>query len=150
MKLRYETGIATMIQFICLELLGIPIVFIEIFSACHGHGSQCSTNAFLSPAVFLLKSLLYGFLGVLGYFAQARRSRRLAQLLVLCELFLLPLSAFNLKHDTDYLTKITSALGAILAVWIIILAFRLARAKGGRIVKSSRSRTKHQPTPPLV
>jgi hypothetical protein len=147
MKLKYETGIATLIQFLTLEILAIPIVFIEIYSACHGQGTQCSTNVFLSPVVFLLKAVLYGLLALLGYWAQQRRNHRLAWLLILGEFCLIPFSLFNLMHDTDYLTKATSILGLLFAIWIAVLAFRLARAKGGRIVKSADRRPRQRKRP---
>jgi hypothetical protein len=150
MKLKYETGIATLVQFIVLELLGIPIVLVELISACSSHSSQCSTNVFLSPVLFLLKAALYAGIAVIGYMAQSQRSRRLAQLLIICEFCLIPFSLFNLRHDTDLLTKIASGLGPLFAIWIILLAFRLARSKGGRIVKhsSTRSRNRKPHLPP--
>jgi len=154
MRLKYETGVATLIQLIVLELLAIPIVFVEIISNCHGQSTQCSTNVFLSPVVFLLKAGLYGALAFVGYLAQDHRSHRLSWLLLLSELCLLPFSLFNLLHDTNYLTRLTSILGAIFAVWIALLAFRLARSKGGRIVKhataAQRPRQRRRSTPPSL
>jgi hypothetical protein len=147
-KLKYETGIATLIQFIVLSLLGIPIVFVEIISSCHGHNNECSTNVFLSPLLFLLKTALYGCIALIGYLAQERRSKHLAWLLVAAEGCVTPFALFNIIHDTNYLTRATSLLDLIFIAWVALLAFRLARSKGGRIVKQSRSRKRQRPNSP--
>jgi hypothetical protein len=147
MKLKYETGVATIIQFAFLELLAIPIVVVEIVSSCTGHGTQCSTNVFLSPIIFLLKAILYGALALIGYIAQEKRNNRLAWLLVLGELGLIPFSLFNLIHDTNYLTRFTSVIGLLFALWIIVLSYNLAHAKGGRIVKRASVKPRHRKPP---
>jgi hypothetical protein len=151
MKLKYETGTAALIQLAVLGLVGIPIVIVEIISGCHGHGNECSTNVFLSPLLFILKIVLYAVIAFIGYIAQDRRNHRFAWLLVVAELCIVPFSLFNWIHDSNYLTKLTSLLGVLFAIWIIVLAIRLARSKGGRIVRSSRARQRHRHhTPPTT
>jgi hypothetical protein len=57
------------------------------------------------------------------------------------ELLVLVVALFNAKHFPNVLGLITSLTDAIIAGWIIVLAWRLSRAKGGRItVPASRPR----------
>jgi hypothetical protein len=47
---------------------------------------------------------------------------------------------FNAKHHTDLLGLSTSVIDLFLAIWIIILATRLARAGGTRVAVKQRGR----------
>jgi preprotein translocase subunit SecG len=146
MHLRYETGIAGLIQFISLTLLGIPNALVSIIPTCSNDHTDCVSNLIVSLIFLLLTAAWFGFVWLIAYAAQERRSKRFAWLLIACEGATAVIALFNSRHDSNYLTKATSIIDLILALWIIILAFRLARAKGGRIVKSSRSRKRrHQP-----
>lgn len=134
MKLRYETAIATLVQFITLTLLGIPNALVSIISTCRSHGSDCVSNLLVSLIFFLLTAAWFGFVWVLGYAAQERRSKRLARLLIAAEGLIILVALFNAKHHTNWLGLVTSLVDVFLAVWIIILAYRLSKANGGRIV----------------
>lgn len=153
MKLTYQTGVAALIQFITLTLLGIPNTIVSIISTCHGDGTDCVSNSIVSLIFFLLTAVWFGIVWMVAYLAQERRSKRLAWLLIVAELGTLLVAAhFNLPHDTNFLTKATSILDILLSLWIIVLAFRLSRAKGGRIVSSGRARkrrTRDFPGPEL-
>jgi len=84
--------------------------------------------------IFLIVFAL-GFLLVLGYAAQERRSSRLAKLLIAAECFAAFAYLYDVKQTPSGLERITNLISCLLAIWVIILAWRLARAKGGRVVK---------------
>lgn len=149
MKLKYETAIATLVQFITLTLLGIPNALVSIVTTCHRDGSNCVSNTITSLLFFLLTAVWFGALWVLGYSAQERRSRLLAWLLIGAELVVIMVAfGINFRHDSNFLSLGTSILDILLALWTILLAFRLSRSKGGRIVKSTRNRQRHSTKEP--
>jgi hypothetical protein len=150
-KLRYETGTGTLIQFIVLSLLGIPNGLTSIITTCHSNGNECATNSLGSVVFFILTVMWFGAMWAVGYLAQERRSRKLALLLICAELgTALVAFHFNVPHDTNLLTKATSLIDILLSLWVIALAIRLSRSKGGRIVSPNlHNRTRRRPpTPP--
>ena len=140
MKLKYETAIATLVQFITLTILNIATGADSIVTTCHSSHSDCVSNMLVSLIFFLLTAAWFGFVWILGYAAQDRRSKRLAQVLILVEILIAIVALFNAKHHNDLLSLVTSLVDIALAIWVITLAFRLMRAGGGRIVAKSRPR----------
>jgi hypothetical protein len=140
MKLKYETAIATLIQFVTLTILNVGTGVDSIVSTCRSSHSDCVSNMLVSLIFFLLTAAWFGFVWVLGYAAQDRRSKRLAQVLILVECLIAIVALFNAKHHNDLLSLATSLVDIALAIWVIVLAFRLMRADGGRIVAKSRPR----------
>ena len=132
MKLRYETGIATMIQFIVIGLLNMVYTIVTSVHACV-KGQECGSSTVLAIAYFMLLSLWFIFISVLGYAAQNRRSKRLSQMLIMAEGLVAMIALFNSKHYTDIFGLVISLIDVVFAVWIITLAFRLMRSGGGRI-----------------
>ena len=149
MRITYETGIATFVQFVVLSLLNIATVTNSIITTCHSHGDSCLTNSLSSVVYYLLIVVWFGVVWQVGYRAQLRRSRRLCQLLILVEGFVALIAIFNARHHNDTLGLIVSALDASFAIWVIYLATRLLRARGGRIVASERSRRRRHPNTDL-
>ena len=84
--------------------------------------------------------LYFGFIWALGYIAQLKRSKRLAQLLIAAEAFIALIALFNVRHHNDFISLMTSLIDIALATWVILLAFRLMRSKGGRVVVRARVR----------
>ena len=146
MKLTYQTGVATLIQFITLSLLGIANGANSVVTTCRHDGTNCVSNLIVSLIFFILTAAWFGAVWILGYTAQERRSRRLAQLLICAEAFIALIAFFNAKHHNDILSLATSLLDLVLAVWIITLAFRLMLAGGNRVVPRSRSRSRNRHT----
>ena len=146
MKLKYETSLATRAQFIVMSFLGIPNGLNSIITTCKDSHSDCFANTFLSVVYFVLIVAWYGFLWILGFAAQDRRSRRLAWLLIGAEGLVLMISLFNARHHTDILGLITSLIDAGFAAWVILLAWRLQKAGGGRVVSKQRPRQRRRPT----
>lgn len=147
MKLTYETGIATLIQFITLSLLNIATGTNSVVTTCRHSGGDCVSNLIVSMIFFILVAGWFAAVWLLGYMAQERRSRRLAQLLIAAEAFIALIALFNAKHRTDALSLVTSLIDLILAIWIITLAFRLMRAGGGRVVTGTRTRQRPRRRP---
>jgi uncharacterized membrane protein len=143
MKLTYQTAVATLIQFILLSFLGIANGLNSVVSTCRHDGTDCVSNTLVSLIFFILTALWFGAVWLLAYTAQHRRSRRLAQLLIVAELLIALIALFNAKHNTDALSLATSLIDLALAIWIITLAFRLMRSKGKRITKRRRP-SEHQ------
>jgi hypothetical protein len=137
-KLRYETGTATLVQFLIIMLLGFIGGLAGIISQCRGTDvPSCVQDSVVSLAYILILAGWFGFIAMLGYAAQDQRSHRLAKFLIAAEALVLLISLFNAKHYPNALGLITSLTDAALAVWVIVLAFRLNRAKGGRITATS-------------
>jgi hypothetical protein len=141
-KLRYETGTATLIQFLVVMLLGFVNLVAGIIEGCRDSGASGCIEGTIIPLVYvLILAGWFGFIAMLGYAAQDQRSHKLARFLMAIELLVLVVALFNAKHFPNVLGLITSLTDAIIAGWIIVLAWRLSRAKGGRItVPASRPR----------
>jgi glucan phosphoethanolaminetransferase (alkaline phosphatase superfamily) len=146
MRFKYETGIITFVQFVALSLLGIGNLLNSVVSTCHDSSTDCISNLLVSLIFFLLTTAWFAVVWVLGWAAQERRSRKLALLLIGAEAFIALIAFFNAKHHTDYLSLFTSLVDFFLALWVITLAWRLMRAKGGRVVTKQRARQRRRPT----
>ena len=145
MKLTYETAIATFVQFVALSLLNIANGTNSVITTCRSDGSNCVSNLIVSLIFFLLVTGWFAAVWLLGYMAQERRSRRLAQLLIIVEACVALVALFNAKHHTDALSLATSLIDLALAIWVITLAYRLMRAGGGRVVVTrSLTRQRHR------
>ncbi|MEO8105421.1 MAG: hypothetical protein ABI602_03740 [Candidatus Saccharibacteria bacterium] len=150
MKLKYETAVATLVQFVLLTFLNIATGLSSVVSECHKDSTNCVSNLLVSLIFFLLISLWFGFIWILGFAAQDRRSKRLARVLIAAEVFIALIAVFNAKHHTNVLGLITSLIDLALALWVITLAYRLSRADGGRIMSKPRTRQRrHSITPKL-
>jgi hypothetical protein len=139
-KLTYQTAVATLIQFIILSFLGMANGANSVITTCRHDGGDCVSNLLVSIIFFILTAIWFGAVWLLGYLAQERRNRRLAQLLICAELLIALIAFFNAKHHTDILSLLTSLADLALALWIITLAFRLMRSGGGRVVTKQRAR----------
>ena len=146
MKLTYQTGVATLIQFITLSFLGIANGVNSVVTTCRHDGSNCTSNLIVSLIFFILTALWFGAVWVVGYTAQERRSRRLAQVLIVGEALIALVAFFNAKHHTDAIGLATSLIDLILAVWIISLAIRLVLAGDKRITTRPRNRQRQTKT----
>jgi purine-cytosine permease-like protein len=147
MKLTYETGTATLIQFIVLSLLNIVSALVSIITTCRHEGGNCTGNLLTSIIFYIMVVGWFGLVTVIGYAALDRRSKRLAQLLIITEVVIALVALFNIKlnlrYHSGWLSLFTSLADLILAVWIITLAYRLMKAGGGRVV---RQRQRHRPS----
>jgi len=133
-KLKYETSIVTFIQFVAMSFLYLLINLGSIITTCHGGSSNCVSNSISSITLSILVIIAFGCLWLLGYYVQNRRNRRLALLLIAVEAGIFIIELLDAHNFTNILGLFTSLLDMLLALWVIALAFRLFRAKGGRIV----------------
>lgn len=140
MKLKYETAVATLIQFVVLTFLNIATGLTSVVSTCRSDSSSCVSNLLVSLIFFLLISVWFGFIWILGYAAQDRRSKHLARLLIAAEALIALVALFSVRHHNSGLSLATSLIDLALALWVITLAYRLSKADGGRIMTKSRGR----------
>ena len=135
MRIRYETGIATLVQFAAIAGLSFINGLASIISGCRGGATaDCVTNAFVSLVLIIMLLVGLGILLALGYAAQARRSVRLAYTLMAAEAFAAAVFLFDAKQTPSLVERLTNFLSFLVSAWVIFVAWRLSRAKGGRIV----------------
>lgn len=152
MRLTYETGTATVIQFIALGLLNIATALQSIITTCTHSGNTCVSNLLSSLIYYVLIMGWFGIILFLGFTAQQGRNKRLALLLILAELAVFVVASYNIKLDhlsfhNGVLSLITSCVDVVLSIWIISLAYRLIKAGGGRVVKRQRHSTHSRNNP---
>ncbi|HEY5441908.1 MAG TPA: hypothetical protein VIJ68_00015 [Candidatus Saccharimonadales bacterium] len=143
MKLTYQTGIATLIQFLLVTLFTLLSQVGSVVSTCHKNDGNCVSNLLTSLIFYILAGVVFGSIWLIGYAAQSRRSKRLAQLLICAEGFIGLLALFSIKlnsHSRNAAGLIASFGMLVLSAWIVTLAFRLMRSKGGRVVNRQRIR----------
>lgn len=141
MKLKYETSIVTFGQFIIMSVLYFAINLGSIINVCTTRSYDCLSNTISSLTLSILIAFFFVLIWILGYLVQHRRSQRLALLLICLEFGVLIVELFDAHNYPSLLSLVTSILDAFLALWVISLAIRLYRAKGGRIVSRSKSLT---------
>ena len=143
MHVRYETGVATFVQFVVGVFLSFITGGISIIADCRGTAAgECVSNALVSLILIIIIVAWLGFLLLLGYTAQDRRSSRLAMMLIGAEGLSALIYLFDAKHATDFISRLANVASFLLAGWVIFVAWHLLRARGGRIVKSRR----HKPS----
>jgi len=130
---KYQIANIALVQFIAMCFLGFANGGYSIVTTCQEH-SDCLSNAMVSVVYWILIAVWFGFLWILAYTAQERRSKRLTWLLIGSQGMVALISSFNARHHPDIIGLITSIIDFVLAIWVILLAFRLLRAKGGRVV----------------
>lgn len=145
MRLRYETGTATLIHFIVMMLFAFVNTIMDIIDKCKDSPpSSCLQDSGISLIYVLLLAGWFGFLCVLGYAAQQNRNPKIAFTLMGAEAMVLLIALFNVQHYNGEantpLEFLNSIVDAAFAAWIILLAFRLTRARGGRITAKGRAR----------
>lgn len=141
MRIRYETANATFVQFIVGVGLSFISGIVSIVSGCRdSSGTDCVSNTFVSLILIILTVAAFGFLFGLGFVAQERRSRRLALLLIGFEVFAMLIFLFDARQAPATIDKLTNGASFGVAAWVTYVAWRLSRARGGRIV---RGRVRH-------
>lgn len=147
-KLTYETGTATLIQFITLGMLNILTGLDSVVQTCRHDGSNCLENVFTSFVFYILIVAWFGIVCVIGYAAEQKRSRRLAQILICAEVLIALVAFFNirlnLRYHNGFLGLFTSLADLILAIWVIMLAWRLMKAGSGRVVTRGKRRARRR------
>lgn len=92
-------------------------------------------------------------ISAIGYTAEERRSRAAAYVLIAGQLATIAVSWGFLKHPNNWFGAVSAFIVIVLSGWVIMLAWRLAQAKGGRIVTVPKQRerkryVKKSDTPP--
>lgn len=141
MKLHYQTATATFIQLAVMTLLVVIGGIMNLAKNCE-NSSECVTNSFLWIIIAFLIACWYGTLFALGYFAQENRSYKLARLLIAGELFTAFIALMFIKNPSSFYSGFGAIIALLLAVWVIILAWRIYKARGSRIPTSTRSNSR--------
>jgi hypothetical protein len=139
MAVKYQTGISTLAQFVSVTVLNLITLVSSSIQSCV-HGSSCLGDTSINLLYFLVLSAWFAFIWMLGFTAQDRRSKRLAQLLIGAEAIIFLAALLDAKHHPDILGLITSIIDGALAAWTILLAWRLMRSNGGRVTTRARRR----------
>lgn len=140
MKLYYQTGTATFIQLAVVMFLIVLNNVVSFLQSCFGSSSNCVAAAFVSMVIIVFALVWFGFLSALGYAAQDKRSKRLATALIVGQLMTALGALAILRLPGGWLAAVSAVIVAAIAGWIVVLAFRLRQAKGGRIVQKQRPR----------
>jgi hypothetical protein len=144
MKLTYQTGISTLIQFIVMALFTFISQAFSVVSTCRTDSGNCISNLITSTVLYVLVGVVFGVIWLIGLAAQDRRSKRLAQLLICIEGFIALIALFSLKLSLHQHKNIFGLLASLtiaaLAIWTVTLAFRLMRYEGQRITRGRRRR----------
>ncbi|HVV66790.1 MAG TPA: hypothetical protein VHB72_01810 [Candidatus Saccharimonadales bacterium] len=143
---RYEVSIITFVQFVLLSFLSLASSISSIVSTCVHDSGSCVENMLPSIILFILIAVWFGFVWVLSYSVQERRSRKLTAVLIIAEIGIAGIAYFSVKHhnNNDWLSVITSIIDFVLALWVIVLAARIFMAGGGRA--GSQRRRRRRPT----
>lgn len=144
MKLTYQTGITTFIQFLLLSFLTLGSQIISVVTTCRGTDGSCIGNLLTSTILYILVAVVFGCIWLIGLAAQGSRNKWLARLLICIEGAIAAVALFSVKlslseHKNVLGTFFSFAIAA-LAVWTIIMAWRLTRSEGGRISPGRRRR----------
>lgn len=148
MKLRYETAVTTFAQLAVVSLFIIIGGVVDTIKACD-EASSCVASSFVWMAILLFMAGWFIALTALGYFAQTKRSARLAKLLIIAELGVAAICFKLVTTPSSWIGAMGAGITLALALWTIVLAYRLTKAKGGRIVAQTRN-PKTRPRSPRI
>lgn len=137
-RLRYETAIPTFVQLAVATFFVILGGVADTVENCDS-ASDCVANSFLWLVIAFMVGGWFIAMSALGYLAQTKRNYKLARLLIAGELFTAFITFMLLKNPSSPLSFIGSAIIFVLAIWTIVLAWRLYQARGARIVAGSPS-----------
>lgn len=140
MKLHYQTGTATFIQLAVVLFLIVLNNIITLVQRCVGNSINCVGDAFVSLVMIVFAGAWFGFLSVLGYAAQDKRSQRLATALIVAQVGTAFAALAMMRLPGSWYVAVSAAIVFVIAIWVIVLAIRLRQAKGRRIVHTGRRR----------
>ncbi len=138
MTLRYQTATATFIQLAVMTLLVIIGGIKDVASHCE-NSSECVTNSFLWIIIAFMLAGWYAVLFGIGYYAQEKRNYKFARLLIAGELFTAFIALMLFKNPSSFYSGMAALVSLLFAVWIIILAYRIYKARGSRITTATKS-----------
>lgn len=144
MSIRYQTSTATFVQLAVMTLLVIMGGIADVAKNCE-NAAECLTNSFLWIVIAFIIACWYAVLFAIGYFAQEKRSYKLARILILGELFTAFVALMFLRTPSSLLGVITSGAAIVLAAWTIVLAWRIYKARGSRITTPAKRTSGQRP-----
>ncbi|HVX57205.1 MAG TPA: hypothetical protein VHA37_05725 [Candidatus Saccharimonadales bacterium] len=145
MKLTYQTGIATLIQFVLLSFLTLVSQIASVVSTCRTDSSNCISNLITSIIFYIVVAVVFGGIWLIGLAAQNLRSKRLGWLVICIEGLIGVIALFTVKLSLHHghknvLGTLASLSIAVVALWTVTLAWRITRFEGQRIRTGGRRR----------
>lgn len=135
-RLSYQTAVATLIQLITITILGVPDTIMNILASCHNSNPNCASNMIVSIIFYLMTTVWFVIILIVGYAAQKKRSRQLAVVLGGLEFVTLGVAGYlDFPNAANTISKMTSLIDVFLSIWVIYLALRLFLAGGRRVVR---------------
>lgn len=141
MLLRTHTSLATFIQLAVMTLLVVVGGLMDVIKNCES-SNECVTNSFLWIIIAFMLAIWYFGLFGLGYLTHEKRSRRLAKFLIAGELFTFFVALMFMKNPSSTYSAVGAGVALFFAAWIILLAWRVYKAKGGRITNTKATNTR--------
>ena len=132
MTLRHQTSAATFTQLAVMTLLVIIGGVKDVASNCE-NASECVTNSFLWIIIIFMLAGWYVALFALGYFAQEKRSYKLARVLIAGELFTAFVALMFVRHPSSFYGGFSAFVALIFALATTVFAYRIYKARGSRI-----------------
>lgn len=136
-KLRYQTGTATFIQLAIAVFVVVINNFIILIDSCNS-AAECAAAAMFSLFFIIATAAWFGFLSMIGYKAEEQRNHRAAYVLIASELATAAVVYGFFANPGGTFGKLSALLILLTCGWVIMLAWRLARARGKRIVAHHR------------
>ena len=103
-----------------------------------------------SIILFIIITVWFAYIWILGYTVQERRGRKLSALLIGSEFAVAMIALFSVKHHTDWLSFGTSVIDLVLAAWVILLACRVFIAGDSRVVSRRHTGGRRRRRPPTA
>jgi hypothetical protein len=140
MRLHYQTGTASFIQLAAVMFLIVINNVMAFILACTQASSECAITAMFSLIFIIMAGFWFFGLSALGYAAEERRSSKLAYALIVGQLMTIAAAFGFFQHPSNWFGALSALVVMVFSAWVILLAWRLSRAKGGRIVYRPRKR----------
>lgn len=143
MNLHYQTGTATFIQLAIVMFLIVMNNIITFIATCTSETSECAITAMFSLIFIIMAGVWFLAVSAVGYAAQDKRSSKLSYALIAAELLTLAAAYGFSQYPSNWFGSLSAVVIMLSCAWIILLAWRLSRAKGGRIVTGAARRARH-------
>lgn len=113
-------GVIGTVQLLTIGIMNIISGASSSTVQCIGNGSNCANSVILSIIFIVLITIWYLILWVLALIVEAKRQKRLAQLLFLAEFAILPIALFDLfkQKDLSLPSYITNILYIVFLLWV--------------------------------
>ena len=121
-----------------MQLIGVVLLviinnIIILIESCKS-APECAAAAMFSLFFVVSTAVWFGFLSMIGYKAEEQRSHKAAYALIVGEVATAAAAYGFFSNPGGFFGKLSAFLVLVSCGWVVYLAWRLARARGGRIV----------------